>query len=303
MDLNASKNLTNQRSRAAEYIKKGWPPIPVKSMGEEPLHPDWQNLRIGMNDIDRWFPDEPTNIGVLLGKASGGLVDVHIVDKDARRFARYFLPATGMRFGPASARSSHWLYEFPDGVCFDLHTWSAAGIGTIVQVRGNGQMTLFPDSIDESGELITFEESCGPWPRKMSLPSEEDGAPWDFDYEYLRDETTSIETYLTNCLIQIPLATVLYKRARNSEDPSSLLQSMTKLLLGCGWPDTAIKRLIRVVECEAGTSGQEKACRAVYKETCRAGRSGLADCLGEEAVRDIENWDFLHFGKWPSLHF
>ena len=87
MNLNAAKNLTNQRSRAAEYIKRGWSPIPVKFMGEEPLHPNWQNLRIGEKDIDRWFPDEPTNIGVRLGDASGGLVDVHIVDKDALRFA------------------------------------------------------------------------------------------------------------------------------------------------------------------------------------------------------------------------
>jgi hypothetical protein len=103
----------NQRARAAEYIKSGLSPVPVKFMGEEPLHQDWQNLRIGMNDIDRWFPDEPTNIGVLLGEASGSLMDVHIVDKDALRFAKYFLIDTGMTFGPASARSSHRLYQIP----------------------------------------------------------------------------------------------------------------------------------------------------------------------------------------------
>ena len=106
-------------------------------------------------------------------------------------------------------------------------------------------------------------------------------------------------SYLDDKLIQIPVATVLYKRW-NSEDRSSLVQSMTKLLWGLGWPDMAIVRLIRVVEREAGTSGQEnacravlKACRAVFKETSRAGLSGLADCLGEETARDIENWDCL----------
>ena len=95
MTLDKSKNLTNQRSRAAEYIKRGWPPIPVKFMGEEPLHPNWQNLRIGEKDIDRWFRDEPTNIGVRLGEASGRLLDVHIVDKDALRFTKHF--ASGKR--------------------------------------------------------------------------------------------------------------------------------------------------------------------------------------------------------------
>ncbi len=295
MTSGQSKNLTNQRARAAEYIKREWSPIPVKFKGEEPIPSDWQNLRIEEKDIDRWFLDEPTNIAVLLGKAPGRLVDVHLPDKDARRFAHYFLPATGMRFGPASARSSHWLYEFPDGVCFDLHRWGAAGIGTIAEVRGNGQMTVFPDSIDESGAPITFEERFGPWPRPISLPCEQDWPPPpDFDYDYLRDETATAETYLTNCLIHIPVATVLYKRW-NSEDRSSLVQSMTKLLWGLGWPDTTIERLIHVVEREAGTSGQEEVCRAVFKETCRAGRSGLADCLGEETVRDIEKWDSLHF--------
>ncbi len=280
MNLNTPKNLTNQRARAAEYIKRGWSPFPVKFMGEEPLHSDWQNLRIEEKDIDRCFPDERTNIGVRLGDASGGLVDVHFVDKDALRFAHEFLPPTAMKFGPASARSSHWLYEFTDGVCFDLHTWGAAGIGTIVELRGNGEMTVFPGSIQESGEPIMFAEKHGPWPLPMS----------DDD---LRDEMESTtETHLTNCLIQIPVATVLYKRW-NSEDRSSLVQSTTKLLWGCGWPGQNIERLIRAVEREARTSGQEKACRAVFKETRRAGSSRLADCLGEETVRDIEKWNSL----------
>ena len=245
MDLNASKNLTNQRSRAEKYIKNGWSPVPVKFMGEEPLHPNWQNLRIGEKDIARWFPDEPTNIGVRLA-ASGGLVDVHFVDKDALRFAHDFLPRTWMTFGPASARSSHWLYQLTDGVgaWFDLFKWSAAGIGTIAELRGDGQMTVFPDQIDELGEPITFEEDYGP----MDFHAE------DIEKHCYCDNAS----YLAECIVKIAVATVLYKRARNSEDRSSLVQSMTKLLLGSGWGLRDIKEVIGVVERELGAGGQKR---------------------------------------------
>jgi hypothetical protein len=277
MNLNAPINLKNQRARAAEYIKRGWSPIPVKLMGEEPLHSDWQNLRTEEKDIDRLFPDEPTNIGVRLGKASGGLVDLHFVDKDALRFAPDFLRDEGMTFGPASARSSHRLFRMSR--C-EPCKWGAAGIGTIVELRGDGQMTVFPGSIHESGEPITFERP--------------DDEPDDFSRDWLEEEhwNGNDVSYLKDRPIQIPVATVLYKRWK-SEDRSSLVQSVTKLLWGLGWPDMTIVRLIRVVEREAGTSGQEKACQAVFKETSRPGLSGLADCLGEETVRDIENWDSL----------
>jgi len=290
MNLNSSKNLTNQRSRAAEYISNGWSPIPVKPMGEEPLHSDWQNLRIEEKDIDRWFPDEPTNIGVRLGDASGGLMDVHFVDKDALRFADDFLPPTGMTFGPTSARSSHRLYQITDDddeVLCHLRTWGAAGIGTIVELRGNGQMTVFPDSINVSGEPITFEK---------------DGSPRGFCDDDLRNYDGIAEDYLCDCLIQVAVATVLYKRW-NPEDPSSLVQRMTKLLLGYGWLGTTIEDLFRVVEREVRAGGQEKVYRAVFKETRRAALSGLADCLGEETARDIGNWHYLPFGYWPILHF
>jgi len=290
MNSNAPKNLTNQRAMAAKYIKRGWSPFPVKFMGEEPIPSDWQNLRIGEKDIDRWFRDEPTNIGVRLGEASGGLVDVHIVDKDARRFAKDFLPRTGTTFGPASAKSSHWLYQIPhdDSDLCDLLRWGAAGIGTILELRGNGQMAVFPDSINESGEPITFEKDSGPEAFRDDALAHKKGIP---------EAYINAEDYICDCIIQVAVATVFYKRW-NPEDPSSLVQRMTKLLLGYGWLGTTIEHLIRVVEREVGAGGQEKVYRAVFKETRRAALSELADCLGEETARDIGNWHSLPFGDW-----
>ncbi len=69
--------LYDNRHMVAEYIARGWAPTPVKSGGAEPLLPDWQTTRMGVDDIDRHFPRGGwTNIGVLLGEPSGGLVDV-----------------------------------------------------------------------------------------------------------------------------------------------------------------------------------------------------------------------------------
>jgi Bifunctional DNA primase/polymerase, N-terminal len=101
----------NHRETAAEYAQRGWAPIPVKYKEKEPIPSGWQDLRITANEIEHWFSEDPTNIGILLGEPSGGLVDVDLDDGDAIRFAPAFLPATPAVFGRASRRSSHRLYR------------------------------------------------------------------------------------------------------------------------------------------------------------------------------------------------
>ena len=162
LDLTAASNY-NQRARAAEYIKHGWSPIPVKFIGEEPIPSDWQNLRIGVDDIDRWFPaDKAQNIGVILGPILGqyysDLIIVDIVDKDALPFAESYLPRT-LVFGRTSRRRSHWVYNVQAEYTHQAAKPCKFGAGgcTIVEVCSDGQYAVFPGSIHESGEPITFE--------------------------------------------------------------------------------------------------------------------------------------------------
>jgi len=172
------------REFVVKYIKLGFAPIPVHFMGKKPIDDEWQKLRLSKEDVDKYFPDDRRNIGIALGNASGGQVDVDLDDNDAVQFAAKFLPSTEMVFGRASRPGSHQLYRVPDpGKPRKL---AANSGGTIVELRSNGQQTVFPGSIHESGEPITFEKH---------------GEPARSTYEKLEKG-----------IIKIALATILLKR-------------------------------------------------------------------------------------------
>ena len=280
MNLNAAQNLTNQRARAAEYIKRRWSPIPVKFMGEEPLHKDWQNLRIEEKDIDRWFPDKPTNIAVRLGKDSDGLVDIYMVDEDARRLAKHFLPDTHMKIGTPSRPSSHWMYEVGEHSVLGTYL-AASGFGTLIELVGRGEFTLFPGSVDASGEAITFEEDDY-YPRSFNY---EDDHFFDSDVDYLLDR-----------MRKLAVAAVVLKRFNSAERPY-LIESAAKFLCGCGWGRRDIQNLIESVAQEAGL-GQGTG-RDVFEFIQKSGRSGLVHCLGADVVGDMESW----YIEDPMLRF
>ena len=268
----------NQRARAAEYIKRGWSPIPVKFMGEEPTPPDWQKLRIGVNDIDHWFPaDQPQNIGVILGDPSNDLVVVDIVDRDALPFAESYLPRTWV-FGRASRRRSHWIYNAPAEYIRDAVKPRKFVVGgcTIVDVRSDGQHAVFPGSIHESGEPITFGDHFDGSPRAIEL----------FELELGID--------------MVLIATVLYKRWLFG-GRRSLALNTAKCLLSAGWTQGGVERLINLVATQAGDDDVDglAAIQSAFDlpATYKSGRSGLVDCMGEESVlnlearwRNIEEW-------------
>jgi hypothetical protein len=150
-----STPIYSLREVAANYIELGLSVTPVKFKGKNPIIPGWQKLTIGKKNVDNWFGPEPTNIGVLLGTPSGGLVDIDLDDNDAVELATAFLPPTNMVFGRTSRPSSHRLYRVPDpGKPRKL---AASGLGSIIELRSTGQQTVFPGSIHDSGEPITFE--------------------------------------------------------------------------------------------------------------------------------------------------
>ena len=96
---------------------------------------------------------------MVLGDASGGLVDIDLDSDTARKLAPYFLPPTGWIFGRESAPRSHRVYKISGeagrGLMFD------AG-GKFAEYRADGQMTVSPPSIHPSGEAIEFAEHGEP---------------------------------------------------------------------------------------------------------------------------------------------
>ena len=89
----------------SNYIDKGFAPVPIPFKTKAPIIKGWPTLSISADNVEQYFGDAPTNIGILTGKASGGLVDVDIDDDDALKFAPHFLPATDYVFGRSPSRT------------------------------------------------------------------------------------------------------------------------------------------------------------------------------------------------------
>jgi hypothetical protein len=260
-------------------------------MGEEPIPSNWQKLYLQLKDIDQWFPpDENRNVGIKLGDFLEPIVVVDIVDKDALPFAASYLPQT-MVFGRASRRKSHWVYRTPQAEykcdVVQPRNFFACG-GIILKVLGEGQLAVFPDSMHESGEMLTFENGR------------------DFSSTPKLVEKYELEIGIDMTLI----ATVLYKRWIMG-DRRSLALNAAKCLFSAGWSQGGIEQLISLVAKQAGDDEIDShlsAIQSAMDATYKAGRAGLVKCMGVETVAEIEaslanieEWrDTLYLGRTKS---
>jgi hypothetical protein len=149
---------TPERPTKAEHAKKtgnAW------SNGS-----DWQHLRLTPDALPLAFADG-CNLGVNLGKASGGLADVDLDTPEALELAARFLPPT-WTFGRPGKPRSHWLYQAPGAVLEqfrDLPPAKGKTGATLVELRaeprdGSGAQTVLPPSTYRTGEQITWAEDC-----------------------------------------------------------------------------------------------------------------------------------------------
>jgi hypothetical protein len=153
---------------AVKYISLGWSPIPVRHKSKRPSVDDgWQHLRVTRETAPRYFNGQAQNIGVILGRASGGLTDVDLDCAEAIAAANYLLPRT-RSFGRESKRLSHRLYvtNLSDTEDQAVTQFKGQDKAVILEVRtGGGErgaQTVFPDSTHESGEAVTWEDENEP---------------------------------------------------------------------------------------------------------------------------------------------
>jgi predicted P-loop ATPase len=155
---------------AIAYLNLGIEPVPVYPRSKLAIG-DWKTADpINSDNVVTRF-QAGQNIGLRLGRRSGGLVDVDLDCDNAVTLAPYFLPPTGRISGRASSPRSHWYYMS------DL--WERENLSTLlfkdpdpkgavlVELRigasGDGEdlaaMTVAPPSIhQETGEAIVWEE-------------------------------------------------------------------------------------------------------------------------------------------------
>jgi putative DNA primase/helicase len=269
------------RDIICSYIDHVFAPIPIKFKSKQPTLKGWTKLQISENEIEEYFDEGSINIGILTGKASGGLVDVDIDHPDALRFAAYFLPETNCVFGRASKPRSHWLYRVPhpgNRMPFQAERM-------IVEVRGNGCCTVFPGSVHESGERVEFDNPD--------------------DFVPLR----STWAELTRAAKKIAIATVLYRHwSQDNHCRHDLALSVTAMLARRGWSRDDVAGLVKAIATQVNDDEPDDRLRCV--ETTFAayaqghpisGDEKLVELLGKDTAKNIQEWTSTKPSKKKSL--
>ncbi|CAX23504.1 putative P4 family phage/plasmid primase [Methylorubrum extorquens DM4] len=155
------------------YIECGYDITVLKPRTKEPKLKNWTGITLEIEDIEAHgtFP-EHYNIGIKLGSASDGIVDVDLDCDAAVSLGAKLLNTETRVFGRDDNPASHYMYRV-----FDPHSTvkfkHPISRKMIVELRGNGSQTVLPGSIYKDGTDIRFED--------YSLPE-----PLNIDWETLK---------------------------------------------------------------------------------------------------------------------
>jgi hypothetical protein len=170
--------IISQLGSALKLLELGFSVIPIGLRDKGPKLAGWQNLRLTQNELQGYFGNGPSNIGVLLGVNRE--VDIDLDCWEAACIAEDYLPETGCIFGRKSAPAAHWVYRITEPIpsfeCKDPVSRDRPGSKQmIVEFRclkhdgSIGKQTVFPSSIHkESGELIEWASGCNGRPEETS---------------------------------------------------------------------------------------------------------------------------------------
>ncbi|KQO95671.1 DNA primase [Methylobacterium sp. Leaf92] len=146
------------------YIDNGYDITVLRQRTKEPKLKNWINITLTADDFDSHgsFP-EHYNIGIKLGEASNGIVDVDLDCGAAVWLGTSLLNTDTQVFGRPSNSGSHYLYRVPDARNTLRFKHPTEG-KVLLELRGNGGQTVLPGSIYEDGSKIRFEDHSLPEP-------------------------------------------------------------------------------------------------------------------------------------------
>lgn len=165
---------------ALDAYRRGLTPLPITRHSKSPTMAGWTKLRwpdpttdTGEGEdavraaFEEYTAGGSTNLGVLLGEASGDLIDVDLDHPAAARLKSYLLPYTAAVHGRETSRKSHYWYRAKPGTLpatrrLRIPDASGRGSGVSVEIRGNGAQTLVPPSIHPD-TAETYEWEGEPW--------------------------------------------------------------------------------------------------------------------------------------------
>ena len=165
---------------ALDAYRRGLTPLPIPRHAKSPTMAGWTKLRwpdpttdTGEGEdavraaFEEYTAGGSTNLGVLLGEASGDLIDVDLDHPAAARLKSYLLPHTAAVHGRETSRKSHYWYRAKPGTLpatrrLRIPDKSGRGSGVSVEIRGNGAQTIVPPSIHPA-TAETYEWEGEPW--------------------------------------------------------------------------------------------------------------------------------------------
>jgi hypothetical protein len=255
---------------ARAYMRRGWMPLPIAHQSKKPNRSAWQRFSTTQGELPQFFNGKPQNIGVLLGKPSGGLTDIDLDCTESIALASHFLPPSHAVFGRTSRPRSHYLYIILDAEAKTVKFEDIDG-KMLLELRYTGCQTIFPGSTHPSGETIEWDT---------------DGEPSRVSYA---DLLRAVRRMAAACLI------VRNYPAQGSRNDLSL--ALAGGLLRAGWSEQETEHFINAV-C---TGAQDEETRARVQSvigTAKKLASGehvtgwptLAKLITDAAVERIRLW-------------
>jgi hypothetical protein len=167
MPVMSTAAAARARDDARRYLAEGRRVVPLRfktpwdAIQGRPRD-DWPSLQLTADDLEREFAGAVTGVGVVLGEPSGNLVDADLDCPEALAAADRFLPATRCVFGRPSAPRSHHEFIVDTPLPTIRYRDCDAAKTTLLELRGTGGQTVFPHSLHESGEVVSFDEDGPP---------------------------------------------------------------------------------------------------------------------------------------------
>ncbi len=252
------------RDAAADYVTRGWAPIPVPWGTKAPTLHGWPELRLTPQTLKDYFNGDRQNIGVLLGQPSGGLVDVDLDCPEAVVAARHLLPDTGGVFGREGNPQSHHLFRCPGIKTTKL---TALDGEVLLELRATGTQTVFPPSCHPSGEIV--EWVC-------------DNAP------------VEIEGARLTRLVGLVAAAALIARRWPTHGRHDAALALAGALRRAGWSLDQTVLFMRAVTEAAHDEEVADRVRAVKDTFAEGGATTgwprLAEILGRDVVGRLRDW-------------
>lgn len=237
----------------------------------------WPDLRIKELRVEEYF-DEESNIGIILGKPSGNLVDFDLDCEEAILLAPQFLPETEMIHGRKSRPSSHYYYKPKSPLETKKYTFKGK---SILEIRSTGCQTVVPPSTHPSGEQIR----------------------WQQDGKAARVSARRL-------LIaggRLAAAALLAQRYPSKGSRNTFALALAGWLHRRGWEQTKIENFVVAVAqaAEDEEENKRKLVSKATKERIEKGRSAtggptLAKLVGKDVADQVREW--LGFSPTGTFH-